>query len=278
MALATLIAITLGVSGGVCGSVASPGRLAGSSPPPSTSHCRVCCSADVPVGIGDARPLLHALTGKWNLEDYLGHDPYIVAASAVVYNALGRLQDDHAMQRTFKQYVECPATLCIPLLLVTFTLGNGATIYRADFFQVPTDFWLNSLLAAALRHADLPAGLRGPRPARAAQGSSFPPSRQHLPRRLGGGVAACLVRLATAFVPPLQTMRVARWCGSSHACAAPGSRSHQRNPGDQDQVVHAPPLTDAARRLRPAAARRTEHRTPGSSRNRACGPPRRRAG
>ena len=33
---------------------------------------------------------LHALTGKWNLEDYLGHDLYIVAASAVVYNALGR--------------------------------------------------------------------------------------------------------------------------------------------------------------------------------------------
>ena len=42
---------------------------------------------------------LHALTGKWNLEDYIGHDLYIVAASAIVYNALGRLQDDHAMQR-----------------------------------------------------------------------------------------------------------------------------------------------------------------------------------
>src|SRR5205085_23126 len=74
---------------------------------------------------------------------YIGHDLYIVAASAVVYNALGRLQDDHSLQRTFKQYVEYPATLCIPLLLVTFTLGNGAKIYKADFFQVPTDLWLN---------------------------------------------------------------------------------------------------------------------------------------
>src|SRR6476619_3742383 len=53
---------------------------------------------------------LYALTGKWNLEDYLGHDAYIVAASAVVYNALGR----------------------------------GAAIYRPDFFDVPTDFWLNT--------------------------------------------------------------------------------------------------------------------------------------
>src|ERR1700739_4991302 len=48
---------------------------------------------------------LHALTGKWNLSAYLGHDCYIVAASAVVYNSLGRLQNDHAMQRSFKQYV-----------------------------------------------------------------------------------------------------------------------------------------------------------------------------
>ena len=71
---------------------------------------------------------LHAATGKWNLEDYIGHDLYVVAASAVVYNALGRLQDDHAMQKTFKQYVELPATLCIPLLLATFTLGNGANV------------------------------------------------------------------------------------------------------------------------------------------------------
>ena len=42
---------------------------------------------------------LHALTGKWNLEDYLGHDCYIVAASAIVYNTLGRLADDENMQK-----------------------------------------------------------------------------------------------------------------------------------------------------------------------------------
>src|SRR5690349_8560476 len=54
---------------------------------------------------------LYNLTGRWNLEDYIGHDCYIVAASAVVYNALGRLQDDHAMQQSFKQYVERPATI-----------------------------------------------------------------------------------------------------------------------------------------------------------------------
>src|SRR5919201_4747517 len=86
---------------------------------------------------------LQAATGMWNLEDYIGHDAYIVAASAVVYNALGRLADDHVMQTSFKQYVERPATVCIPLLLVTFSIGNGAKIYKPDFFEVPTDFWLN---------------------------------------------------------------------------------------------------------------------------------------
>ena len=88
--------------------------------------------------------LLYELTGKWNLEDYLGHDAYIVAASAIVYNALGRLQDDDALGESFRQYVERPATLCIPLLLATFSLGNGAAVYRPDFFQVPTDFWLSA--------------------------------------------------------------------------------------------------------------------------------------
>src|SRR3978361_500765 len=83
---------------------------------------------------------LHAATGMWNLEDYVGHDMYIVAASAVVYNALGRLQDDHAMQTTFKQWVERPATICIPLLLATFSLGNGSRIYRPPFFLGPPHF------------------------------------------------------------------------------------------------------------------------------------------
>ena len=64
-------------------------------------------AADVAAGLGDASGTgLHALTGKWNLEDYIGHDCYIVAASAIVYNTLGRLADDDAMQKSFKQYVE----------------------------------------------------------------------------------------------------------------------------------------------------------------------------
>jgi hypothetical protein len=170
---------------------------------------------------------LHALTGKWNLEDYLGHDCYIVAASAIVYNTLGRLADDDAMQKTFKQYVERPATLCIPLLLVTFSVGNGARIYKPDFFTVPTDFWLNLywlllcgtliyLLVYAIR-ATLVLR-KDPRSRRIANfylvSSVF-------------GILACVVRITTAYVTPLQTSAgsILVWlfaclCGAGFALAS----------------------------------------------------------
>jgi hypothetical protein len=147
---------------------------------------------------------LHALTGKWNLEDYLGHDCYVVAASAAVYNALGRLADDHMLQVKFKRYVEPPATICIPLLLATFSLGNGATIYRPDFFDVPTDIWLKLywlLLCGTLIYL-LGYGSRALLVLRKDPRSRATANVYLLAS--ASGITACLIRIATAFVPPLQ--------------------------------------------------------------------------
>ena len=170
---------------------------------------------------------LHDLTGKWNLEDYIGHDCYIVAASAIVYNALGRLSGDDMLQERFKQYVERPATLCIPLLLATFSLGNGAQIYRADFFDVPTDFWLNMywlLLCGTLIYL-LGYGIRALLVLRKDERS----------RRIANvyllasisGIIACLIRISTAFVTPLQHIEggslvwlFACMCGAGFALAS----------------------------------------------------------
>jgi hypothetical protein len=146
---------------------------------------------------------LHDLTGKWNLEDYLGHDCYIVAASAIVYNALGRLADDDTMRESFKQFVERPATLCIPLLLATFSVGNGSKVYRPDFFTVPTDFWLNMywlllcgtlayLLGYAMRA--LLVLRRDPRSRRIANVYLVASA---------SGIMACIARITTAFVTPI---------------------------------------------------------------------------
>jgi hypothetical protein len=170
---------------------------------------------------------LHRLTGTWNLEDYIGHDCYVVAASAIVYNALGRLQEDDAMQLAFKQNVERPATLCIPLLLATFSVGNGAAIYRPDFFDVPTDFWLSTywLLLCGMLIYLLVYGSRAllilrrdPRSRRIANIYLLASA---------SGVVACAIRIITAYVPGLQHIErgslvwfFACTCGAGFALAS----------------------------------------------------------
>jgi hypothetical protein len=147
---------------------------------------------------------LHNITGEWNLQNYIGHDCYVVAASAIVYNALGRLADDNVMQASFKQYVERPATLCIPLLLATFSLSYGSRTYARDFFELRTDFWLTMywlLLCGTLAYL-LVYGSRAllvlrkdPRSRRIAN--------VYLLASVSG-IMACMVRATTALVPPIQ--------------------------------------------------------------------------
>jgi hypothetical protein len=147
---------------------------------------------------------LHDLTGEWNLQNYIGHDCYIVAASAIVYNALGRLADDSAMQTKFKQFVERPATLCIPLLLATFSLSRGSRTYARDFFALPTDFWLSIywlLLCTTLAYL-LVYGSRALLVLR-----KDPRSRRIANLYLvacASGITACMVRITTALIPPTQ--------------------------------------------------------------------------
>ncbi|MFY9768033.1 MAG: hypothetical protein WAK42_24240 [Mycobacterium sp.] len=147
---------------------------------------------------------LHNITGEWNLQNYIGHDCYVVAASAIVYNAVGRLADDHALQASFKQYVERPATLCIPLLLATFTLSYGSKTYARDFFALPTDFWLTVywvLLCGTLVYL-LVFGSRALLVLR-----QDPRSRSIANLYLvasASGISACMVRIITAVIPPFQ--------------------------------------------------------------------------
>jgi hypothetical protein len=147
---------------------------------------------------------LHRITGEWNLQNYVGHDCYIVAASAIVYNAVGRLEDDHALQASFKQYVERPATLCIPLLLATFTLSGGSKTYARDFFAMPTDFWLSVywvLLTGTLGYL-LVFGSRALLVLRKDPRSKGIANSYLVAS--ASGVSACAVRMITAVIPPLQ--------------------------------------------------------------------------
>lgn len=128
---------------------------------------------------------------------------------------------------TGKQNVERPATLCIPLLLAAFSLGNGAAIYRPDFFDVPTDFWLNTywlLLCGTLIYL-LAYGSRALLVLR-----KDPRSRRIANIYLAAsisGIMACAVRITTAYVTPIQALEggtlvwsFACMCGAGFALAS----------------------------------------------------------
>ncbi|SKU71311.1 GP55 protein [Mycobacteroides abscessus subsp. massiliense] len=145
------------------------------------------------------RPL-HALTGQWNVEDWIAHDLYIVAASAIVLNAVSQLSG--YTQAQFKRDVELPATMCMPILFVTFSLGTGSEVYRADFFRVPTDVWLTAYwitLCGMLIHL-LWYGYRALIPLRSAPGSRLLATAYSLSAL--SGMAACVVRVVTAVALP----------------------------------------------------------------------------
>ena len=106
----------------------------------------------------------------------------------------------------FKQYyVERPATLCIPLLLATFSLSRGSKVYASDFFALHTDIWLTVywvLLCTTLVYL-LVFGARALLVLR-----HDPRSRRIANLYLlwsAVGVAACTVRIVTAVIPPFQT-------------------------------------------------------------------------
>jgi hypothetical protein len=182
-----------------------------------TWHCRWEVAATLNIALQGAAVLLmspfaantigialHNLTGVWNLQNYLGHDCYVVAASAIVYNALGRLADDHLLQTAFKQFVERPATLCIPMLLATFSLSRGSKTYARDFFALPTDFWLSVywiVLCGTLIYL-LGFGFR------ALLALRRDPRSTHIANlyliACASGITACAVRIITALVPALQ--------------------------------------------------------------------------
>ncbi|CPT12700.1 gp55 protein [Mycobacteroides abscessus subsp. abscessus] len=171
---------------------------------------------------------LHRATGHHNLEDYIGLDLYVLAATAVVMDALHHLDIDRGDR--FRRFVEVPATLTIPTLLPLFALGGGVRVYHPDIFRVPvTDgwflaFWL--VLCSSLIYFLIYA-MR-----------SLVPLWKHRPsRRIAGiymtatasGILACLARITTAFMPSevqdTMTASLAVWvpalgCGAIFALAA----------------------------------------------------------
>ncbi|KRQ27120.1 hypothetical protein AOT93_26520 [Mycobacteroides sp. H110] len=151
--------------------------------------------ASVTVGVW-----LYERTGQRNLEDLIAHDAYIVAASAIVYNAISRLKDENRQAR-FRLCVETPATLAIPLMFLTFTSGAGVRDFHPDFFRVGTDLWLTAywLLMTGITTWLLTYGARALVALRRDPKSKLIATVYLVSAAMG--VGACLVRAVTACWP-----------------------------------------------------------------------------
>lgn len=142
---------------------------------------------------------LYNITGDHNLEDYLAHDLYIIAASAIALNVVGKLGPE--AQARFKRDVEMPATLAIPVMFLTFTAGAGVDEYRSDFFRVPTDASLSAywLVMTAVTTYLLLYSCQALIPLRRNPETSGVATLYML--FAGFGVAACTIRAVTVFLP-----------------------------------------------------------------------------
>jgi hypothetical protein len=91
------------------------------------------------------------------------------------------------------------------LLLATFTLSRGSKTYSRDFFELRTDFWLSVywlLLCGTLAYL-LVYGSRALLVLR-----KDPRSRRIANLYLiasASGIMACMLRITTALIPPIQT-------------------------------------------------------------------------
>ncbi len=161
--------------------------------------------------------------------------------------------------------MERPATLCIPLLLVTFSVGNGAAYLRPDFFDGPDRLLAERLLAAAVRHPDLPAGVRL---AGIVDAAKRPAVTQRIANVylacVASGILACVVRITTAYMTA--DADGGRWQPGvvrSPACAAQDSRSHRLTRGEPRRG--GSPGSDAARLPRRGRADRIKLSSSGPS-------------
>lgn len=172
---------------------------------------------------------LYRATGCWNLEDMIGHDLYVIVASAITMDALYRLDVD--IDWKFRRYVEWPATVFIPFLLLAFAAGDAVRSYHPDFFRAPvTDLWMLAywlILCGLLAHL-LVYSMRALIPLWMDRSSRMIATVYMI--ATGCGITACISRMTTAtFLNDSQqdtvTAGLAVWipaalCGSIFAAAA----------------------------------------------------------
>lgn len=66
-------------------------------------------------------PILHAITGLWNIEDLIGHLAYITAMAAMTYMVVSRLDmSEVQFDRYVHRRIEIPSAIFLPIVFVMF--------------------------------------------------------------------------------------------------------------------------------------------------------------
>lgn len=94
-----------------------------------------------PWAAASLSPLLHHITGLWNLPTVGGHICLIAAAAGIVYHALVRLADERQFQELFRAHILRPVRFGVLLLVAAFLLAHED--YHPDLFAARvTSTWL----------------------------------------------------------------------------------------------------------------------------------------
>ena len=88
------------------------------------------------------RPL-HAIVGRWNVDDLLGHICLIGAAMAIIHHGLARLPDESRPRIRFRRHIENPLRIGVPLLVAVFIIADED--YHPDLFSAHvSNLWLGT--------------------------------------------------------------------------------------------------------------------------------------
>lgn len=104
----------------------------------------VCMALLSPPAATILGPILHAISGRWALTQYLGHLCAVAACASVLYYALARLYPDEVFARKFAANVNRPAMLAAAVMATLFWASDVPRHNRRlNLFDVDSsDPWL----------------------------------------------------------------------------------------------------------------------------------------
>lgn len=87
---------------------------------------------------------LRQVFGVWHIEDFIGHVAFLIAIAAGVYYTLERVADDEYLHQAFKQWIEYPLTLLVPIMFGTYVQSATTHVYSGLLTEAANDGWMTA--------------------------------------------------------------------------------------------------------------------------------------